>query len=248
MVRLLAACECAGLTFAELPQGWVSVIDKGADPNGTQDSSPAFQAAIDSVDEDPNDGLAVVYVPPGEYLLNSSLLVDGNNVQIMGAGSGKGTRLMYNKSTSSSAIRLLGVDGNELSGFSMIGLALINKVAEYGGQAAPDNTAIEMRYCFEPVLRNLLVTDFGTGINLRACYAAQLEGIVNLRSTVLGISIDELGGKPSTALSLINSYVRRSPECRVRLGNPHTTLRWWTDKWWSVRKMSKHWNQNPRRM
>ncbi|MET7296177.1 discoidin domain-containing protein [Streptomyces griseoloalbus] len=64
---------------AARPAGSVSVTDKGADPSGRGDSTQAFREAIAAAQG------AVVWIPPGEYRLTSSL--NGvQNVTLQGAG------------------------------------------------------------------------------------------------------------------------------------------------------------------
>ncbi|MGW6731659.1 discoidin domain-containing protein [Streptomyces sp. NPDC055013] len=61
------------------PAGSVSVTSKGADPSGEGDSTPAFREAIAAAQG------GVVWIPPGEYRLTSSL--NGvQNVTLQGAG------------------------------------------------------------------------------------------------------------------------------------------------------------------
>ncbi|MEV1082590.1 discoidin domain-containing protein [Streptomyces sp. NPDC050211] len=65
---------------ATQPSGSVSVTSKGADPTGQGDSTQAFRDAISAAQG------GVVWIPPGEYKLTSSL--NGvQNVTLQGAGS-----------------------------------------------------------------------------------------------------------------------------------------------------------------
>ncbi|MET7852807.1 discoidin domain-containing protein [Streptomyces avermitilis] len=65
---------------ATKPAGAVSVTDKGADPSGQGDSTQAFRSAIAAAQG------GVVWIPPGDYRLTSSL--NGvQNVTLQGAGS-----------------------------------------------------------------------------------------------------------------------------------------------------------------
>ncbi|MFD5858648.1 discoidin domain-containing protein [Streptomyces chartreusis] len=65
---------------ASQPAGSVSVTSKGADPSGRGDSTQAFRDAIASAQG------GVVWIPPGEYRLTSSL-GGVQNVTLQGAGS-----------------------------------------------------------------------------------------------------------------------------------------------------------------
>ncbi|MGW3849125.1 discoidin domain-containing protein [Streptomyces fagopyri] len=61
------------------PAGSVSVTDKGADPSGQGDSTQAFRAAISAAQG------GVVWIPPGDYRVTSSLS-GVQNVTLQGAG------------------------------------------------------------------------------------------------------------------------------------------------------------------
>lgn len=61
----------------------INVLDYGADPTGTNDSSAAFQSALDYLET--NGGC--LYIPAGTYALNTSLTITGaSNFSITGAG------------------------------------------------------------------------------------------------------------------------------------------------------------------
>ncbi|WP_373463694.1 discoidin domain-containing protein [Streptomyces canus] len=65
---------------AAQPAGSVSVVSKGADPSGNGDSTQAFRDAIASAQG------GIVWIPPGDYRLTSSLS-GVQNVTLQGAGS-----------------------------------------------------------------------------------------------------------------------------------------------------------------
>ncbi|MGI5459591.1 discoidin domain-containing protein [Streptomyces sp. CA-249302] len=65
---------------ASQPAGSVSVTSKGADPSGNGDSTQAFRDAISAAQG------GVVWIPPGDYKLTSSLS-GVQNVTLQGAGS-----------------------------------------------------------------------------------------------------------------------------------------------------------------
>ncbi|MEV0644955.1 discoidin domain-containing protein [Phytomonospora sp. NPDC050363] len=62
------------------PSGSLSVVDYGANPNGTGDSTAAFQAAVDAGRTQGK----VVYIPQGTYFLYDHVIVD--QVTLAGAG------------------------------------------------------------------------------------------------------------------------------------------------------------------
>ena len=65
---------------ASQPSGSISVTAEGADPTGANDSSNAFNTAINAA----NAANTSVWIPPGTYLVNSALQV--NKATIAGAG------------------------------------------------------------------------------------------------------------------------------------------------------------------
>ncbi|MEV7341350.1 discoidin domain-containing protein [Streptomyces sp. NPDC093544] len=87
---------------ATKPAGAVSVVDKGADPSGVGDSTAAFRSAIAAAPG------GVVWIPPGEYKITSSLS-GVQNVTLQGAGSWYSvvrTSRFIDQTSSSGAVRL----------------------------------------------------------------------------------------------------------------------------------------------
>ncbi|WP_416981788.1 discoidin domain-containing protein [Streptomyces sp. T028] len=84
------------------PAGSVSVVSKGADPSGNGDSTQAFRDAIAAAQG------GVVWIPPGDYRLTSSL--SGiQNVTLQGAGSWHSvvhTSRFIDQSSSSGNVRI----------------------------------------------------------------------------------------------------------------------------------------------
>ncbi|MFD5406734.1 discoidin domain-containing protein [Streptomyces griseorubiginosus] len=84
------------------PAGSVSVTSKGADPTGNGDSTQAFRDAISAAQG------GVVWIPPGEYRLTSSL-GGVQNVTLQGAGSWHSvvrTSRFIDQSTSSGGVHI----------------------------------------------------------------------------------------------------------------------------------------------
>ncbi|MFE9835903.1 discoidin domain-containing protein [Streptomyces sp. NPDC005551] len=84
------------------PAGSVSVTDKGADPGGQGDSTQAFRDAISAAQG------GVVWIPPGDYRITSSLQGVAN-VTLQGAGSWHSvvhTSRFIDQSNSSGGVRL----------------------------------------------------------------------------------------------------------------------------------------------
>lgn len=69
---------------------YFNVISFGADPTGTNNSSPAIQNAINAAQTAGYTGNSggVVWFPPGRYLIGTTLSVTGGNITLMGAGGG----------------------------------------------------------------------------------------------------------------------------------------------------------------
>lgn len=73
------------------PTGWVSVMDYGATGNGEENDLPAFQAAIAALTAASGSfyaGGGVVFMPPGQYLLDGvlDLVVARKAIWLMGCG------------------------------------------------------------------------------------------------------------------------------------------------------------------
>jgi hypothetical protein len=62
----------------------ISVVSFGADPTGVNDSTAAFNAAIASLT---TPGGAIL-IPPGDYILSSTILIEGIAIAVVGAGRG----------------------------------------------------------------------------------------------------------------------------------------------------------------
>lgn len=75
------------------PAAAVSVVDHGADPTGTADSTAAIQSAIDAA---PATGPHLVHLPAGTYRLDGTLLVGRSETVLLGDGS-DATTLVFTK-------------------------------------------------------------------------------------------------------------------------------------------------------
>jgi hypothetical protein len=62
----------------------VNVLDFGADPTGVVDSSTAFQNALNLIQAKPNGG--TLFIPSGNYLVNTTLTYSNNSLSIVGEG------------------------------------------------------------------------------------------------------------------------------------------------------------------
>jgi len=74
------------VSYSMVSSAPVSVLDKGADPTGVSDSSAAFAAAWSDV----KTAGGTLWIPPGNYLLNSQWVCDvvsSKNIRISGYGA-----------------------------------------------------------------------------------------------------------------------------------------------------------------
>ncbi|MEW2297354.1 discoidin domain-containing protein [Streptomyces sp. NPDC006743] len=106
---------------AAQPAGSVSVVSKGADPSGQGDSTQAFRDAVNAAQG------GVVWIPPGDYRLTSSL-GGVQNVTLQGAGS------WYSVVHSSSFIN----QGSSSGGVHLKDFAVIGEVTERN-DGSPDS-------------------------------------------------------------------------------------------------------------
>jgi hypothetical protein len=89
----------------------LNVLDFGADPTGTKDSAPAFDAALQAASNVSRP--TQVQVPSGTYLLNSQVVV-GPNASLIGAGRTQ-TIININPGFSPEASSVFVLAGRELS-------------------------------------------------------------------------------------------------------------------------------------
>lgn len=116
----------AGHAFARTNNGtdWqidtqnFNILAYGADPTGVSDSSTAIQAAITAAKA---AGNAIVYAPPGTYLIASSIIFNTiNGMQFVGAGR-LVTTFKWGGAASSVMFNLQGISYSKFKSFSMIG-------------------------------------------------------------------------------------------------------------------------------
>jgi hypothetical protein len=113
MMTIMGAGAVAGCappaTAAKAAANVISVLDTGADPSGTADSSPAFQKAIDALT--PNGG--TVFIPPGNYHLSHMLEwynpVNRRQSGILFQGHGVHSTVLTSRIRSGPVLRVRGV-------------------------------------------------------------------------------------------------------------------------------------------
>ena len=128
------------------------IFSGGADPTGTNDSSAAFQAALNAV---PSTG-GVVGVPPGVYKVGTALTVPVLQTYIAGAGR---AATLINSYVTGDMIRAYGTaTANSQPGGGIIGLTID------GTHAGNNSSGIHVGDMYRPVFDQLAVQNFtGTG-------------------------------------------------------------------------------------
>ena len=128
------------------------IFSGGADPTGTNDSSAAFQAALNAV---PSTG-GVVGVPPGVYKVGTALTVPVLQTYIAGAGR---AATQINSYVTGDCIRAYGTaTANSQTGGGIIGLTID------GTHAGNNSSGIHVGDMYRPVFDQLAVQNFtGTG-------------------------------------------------------------------------------------
>lgn len=86
------------VTYSMIDGAAANVLDYGADPTGSNDSTTAIQAAITNN--------SAVYVPAGTYRISSALQIRKNNFSLFGAGSGASILKLVN---GGSAVNIINV-------------------------------------------------------------------------------------------------------------------------------------------
>lgn len=82
--------------FARGPRPWVDVMAYGAKGDGFTDDSAAIQAAINTASAAVGSGpSSIVYLPMGNYLLKSPLVIAAESVSFIGAGFGSAANAFH---------------------------------------------------------------------------------------------------------------------------------------------------------
>jgi hypothetical protein len=150
---------------------YISVLDFGADPTGTTNSSTAIQAAINAAQG------STVYIPAGTYILNSSLELNFSTAtsptyqpatRLIGAGQEKvklvnrsGAAAIKNTPTLAQTQQSIGIrfDGGVLSDFSIV----------TDGSSPANSSGIELASYWFGTLSNLTIKSVkGNGIYVPA--------------------------------------------------------------------------------
>ena len=99
VVALLVVCSCGLISAADnnTSTAAVSITDFGAVGDGVADDTSAVQKAADAALATSGSTPAALVIPPGQYLLTSSITVDvgGSQVGFQIRGFGKASRLLW---------------------------------------------------------------------------------------------------------------------------------------------------------
>lgn len=170
------------VTYAMIDGAMVNVLDYGADPTGTDDSTAAIQAAIDAA----NGG--TVYIPAGTYItsdtlecttIGASVVGDSAGVSIISATHTTGAAIRFYRRYSNIKNIQIAASGARLSATNQTGFGV-----QFEAEDVPDNTTIRMQAC---VCENVVVVDQpGTGVYwvgpadqgsvMQSCFTARNRG------------------------------------------------------------------------
>lgn len=152
----------------------LSVRDFGARGDGATDDAAAFQRALEAA----NEGPKVVRIPPGEYVLGSTVTVAGNGVTLAGYGH-RASRLRF-QGRNGPAIHVTSAEGVRLEGFQLRNNA--------GGEEGVYYDYVHDGTSFQHVVQNVRINGFG-GAGFRAGNLEQFLGVL-IRVNGCGVGFD----------------------------------------------------------
>lgn len=157
---LQAGTGAATRTWLSKAQDFVSVLDFGADPTNTNDSTTAFNNALAT-------GKAV-YVPPGTYKISGTLTITLSGTQLIGEGPGASVLSM-----TSASLRLITV-ASSLSYVRIAGLTLTRTTTA----TSPGNGIEFLDACNICSLSDLYIEKQYNGILARATGWSYMDRLV----------------------------------------------------------------------
>ena len=121
------------------------VTDYGADPTGTNDSTAAIQAAL-------NSGTRLVYLPNGDYKTTAPLTVQANSgTEILGGSALKKTvihaEMPASPATDDAAIQYLATGGTNFAGLTIRNIHLIGNLPGRHGIRIQDSAYVLIENC-----------------------------------------------------------------------------------------------------
>jgi Pectate lyase superfamily protein len=164
---------------------WVNVVQQfGADPTGVSDSSTAFQNALTAIK---NAGGGVLYIPAGNYLINTGLTYSSaNTLYIVGDGSGVSN---IRGNNSSASVTYLSV--TSCNNFAMFNLSFLNN--QNSPAFSDPNINVQLNSVTRGSFRNVAMQTgtanrINQGIVLSACTYIDIDDC-DIRAYVNGLYI-----------------------------------------------------------
>ena len=189
---------------------FVTVKDFGAVGNGTENDSPAIQAAFDS-------GAGTIYIPSGKYLLNTALIIPNSLVVIWDSRAyfkaGSNNMVMLRATTSAYASQLISpnLDGNGKTGITGMDLIRFStKAVIYQPRIINMDTGIYLReLCWDLVIDNpsiykvtnpIIVTNGSNAVDIRHPAIDTFGSI--------GISVSNGANYQTTSVQVTGGYIQ----------------------------------------
>ena len=150
-----------GMPTALLPsQGVISVLDFNADPTGAKDSSAAFTAAIAALQAEGGSVVpgGTLWIPPGQYLLNSTVTIAASNIVVAGAGTAS---LIVNGQTAATALQF----GDNVTVFNRCGIRDVSFGQASGSAAVSGNFGLSLFKQSNFNLSNVQMFNFPQALN-----------------------------------------------------------------------------------
>jgi hypothetical protein len=208
LLVLSALCVGPGALAADIPAGgrW-TVAAEGANTAAGADGA-AIQAAIQDAEA---QGGGVVVIPPGRFVLKSSLLIRG---RVWLEGAGPDLTYLDNQSNGNAVI----VDGSQLfgaltRGAGIRGLSVVSGAASNLARDANPNVGIVVKQAGHQLLiEDVVVKNHATGISLADCWYAQLDRVTVWAAATAGIRVRGGGSNRITNTTISNQSTTGSED------------------------------------
>lgn len=178
------------VTYSMIQGASANVLDFGADPTNTNDSTAAFQAALAASQS--------VYVPPGTYLISDNLVVNGGGVMFSDAQRFS-TRIRVSATSGMTGAAISLSDSSSIRNIDIVS----NTTADYdpnvlGIEGLPGAKWLRIENCF--------VQKFLFGIKVQSYYHSITD--CQPHNCGYGIAIGDSGGAASGAVTIIGCHIR----------------------------------------
>ena len=148
-------------TTASKLQESVSVLDFGADPTGSTDSTAFMQAAINAC---VTSG-AALYIPTGTYKITASLTI-GARIRMYGDGNRRSIISLNTSSTSTYALSISITDNSSIIGLDIGGIGIIGNAGSAYGCGIYVATTATNSAISQSILHDIYITNVTTGVQL----------------------------------------------------------------------------------